>query len=174
MVEEATEEVKIPLYYDRFQEERDKRITSELGRLETMIGHNAERIADLHAEMNRRFEEAKADRDRRFEELEAEMDRRFGEAKADRDNRFGEAKADRDNRFEELKAEMDRRFEEAKTEMDRRFGEAKADRDELRRQLARLEDKVDAHFRWTMGLLLPIIFGILAIIIRVFFLGPLP
>ncbi|HID62504.1 MAG TPA: hypothetical protein EYP49_07145, partial [Anaerolineae bacterium] len=73
MVEEATEEVKIPLYYDRFQEERDKRISSELSRLETMVKYNAERIADLHAEMNRRFEELEGEMNRRFEELEGEM-----------------------------------------------------------------------------------------------------
>lgn len=33
--------------------------------------------------------------------------------------------------------------------------------------------RVDSHFRWVIGLMIPIVLGVLAII-RVFFLGPIP
>jgi len=66
---------------------------------------------------------------------------------------------------------MDRRFAEAKeerealrAEMDRRFAEAKEERKLLRTEM-------HSQFRWTIGLLFPLVAGMLAIIIRVFFAG---
>jgi len=75
-----------------------------------------------------------------------------------------------------LRAEMDRRFAEAKeereslrAEMDRRFVEAKEERKSLREDILRLEQRMDTHLRWILGLLFSVILGILAIIFRVFF-----
>ncbi|MFQ6100067.1 MAG: hypothetical protein ACE5OS_02375, partial [Anaerolineae bacterium] len=62
-----------------------------------------------------------------------------------------------------------RGFEEAREERQRGFEEARADRQLLHERLDRLESKVDANFRWTIGLLMPIVIGILVIIVRVFF-----
>lgn len=91
MPRQATEEekeVRVPLYYERYQEERDKRFASELGRLEAEIRHNRESI------------------------------------------------------------------------------------DELRYEVKSLRTEMNNHFRWTIGLLLPIVFGVLTIIIKDFFMGP--
>jgi len=75
-----------------------------------------------------------------------------------------------------LRADMDRRFAEAKeereslrAEMDRRFVEAKEERKSLREDILRLEQRMDTHLRWILGLLFSVILGILAIIFRVFF-----
>jgi len=59
MVEEQAheEEVRIPLYYERFLEERDKRFSSEIARLETTIRHNGQRIDELRADNARQHEE---------------------------------------------------------------------------------------------------------------------
>lgn len=124
------EETPLPPYFDRFIEERDRRLIAELGRLDTRIVHNAQRI----------------------DELRQEMERRIGE----------------------LRQEMDRRFTELRQEMDRRFVEAAADRQAMRSEISRLDAKMDAYFRWTIGLMIPIVLGVLAIIIRVFLLGPIP
>jgi len=134
-------EVEIPPYFDRFLEERDRRITSEFSRLEAAITHNGTEIARLLREMERRFAEAKEAR----EALRTEMERRFAEAKEER--------------------------EALRTEMDRRFAEAKEEREALRTELRTLRAEMHAQFRWTIGLLFPLVAGMLAIIIRVFFAG---
>lgn len=102
-------QVQFPPYFDRFLEERDRRVASELVRLEAAIEHNGTEIARLLREM-----------DRRFTEVRAGMEHRFAEAKKER---------------EVLRAEM------------------------------------HTQFRWTIGLLFPLVAGMLAIIIRVFLVG---
>ena len=46
--------------------------------------------------------------------------------------------------------------------MERRFAEAREERKALRQEMV-------AHLRWTLGLLFPIILGVLAIVFKVFF-----
>jgi Skp family chaperone for outer membrane proteins len=138
-------ETSLPPNFDRFIEERDRRLTAELGRLETLIQNNARRIEDLHAEIDRRFAEAKAEREVGFAEARAEREAGFAEAKADR--------------------------QAIREDMNRRFAEAREERAELRREIARLDTKIDSHFRWTMGLLVPMVVGMLAIVVRLFLMG---
>ena len=109
-------QVRFPPYFDRFLDERDRRVASELERLETAVEHNGAKITHMRLEMDRRFAEAKEER----ETLRLEMDRRFAEAKEDR---------------KILRAEM------------------------------------RSQFRWTIGLLFPLVAGVIAIIIRVFLVG---
>ncbi len=145
-------QVQFPPYFERFLEERDRRLSSELARLEVAIEHNGAEVSGLRAGLDRRFVEAREER----EALRAEMDRRFVEAREER---------------ETLRAEMDRRFAEAReerktlwAEMDRRFTEAREERDALRAEMR-------TQFRWIIGLLFPLVAGMLAIIIRVFLVG---
>ena len=77
-----------------------------------------------------------------------------------------------------LLMEMDRRLVEAKgerktlrAEMERRFAEAKEERKTLRAEMQALRAEMHVQFRWTIGLLFPLVAGMLAIIIRVFFVG---
>jgi len=104
--EHILERVQFPPYFERFLDERDRRVASELGRLEAAIEHNGAEITRLLMEMERRFAEAK----------------------------------------EERKA--------------------------LRVEMQALRAEMHVQFRWTIGLLFPIVAGMLAIIIRVFFVGP--
>jgi len=122
--EHILERVQFPPYFERFLDERDRRVASELNRLEAAIEHNGAEISRLLMEMGRRFAEAKGER----KTLRAEMERRFAEAK------------------EERKA--------------------------LRVEMQALRAEMHVQFRWTIGLLFPIVAGMLAIIIRVFFVGP--
>ena len=55
---------KVPLYYDRFLDERDRRIAAELHELRVLIEINAQRIEELRADLLRGFEEAREDRRR--------------------------------------------------------------------------------------------------------------
>jgi len=75
-----------------------------------------------------------------------------------------------------LRADTERRFVEIREEMDRRFAEAKAERKALREDMEtmrlRLEKRMDAHLRWNLGLLFPIVLGVLAIVFKVFFAMP--
>lgn len=66
-------QVEFPPYFDRFLEERDRRLSSELERLEGAIEHNGAEIARLLRET-----------ERRFAEIRKEMERRFAEAKEER------------------------------------------------------------------------------------------
>jgi len=138
-------QVQFPPYFDRFLEERDRRIASELGRLEAAVEHNGTEIARVLKEMGRRFAEAQEERDRRFAEakeeretLRMEMDRRFAEAKEER--------------------------EALRMEMERRFAEAREERETLRAEMR-------SQFRWTIGLLFPLVVGVIAMIVRVFLVG---
>jgi hypothetical protein len=121
--EHVLERVQFPPYFDRFLDERDRRVASELGRLEAAIEHNGAEISRSLMEMGHRFAEAKGER----KTLRAEMERRFAEAKGER-----------------------------KT---------------LRVEMQALRAEMHAQFRWTIGLLFPLVAGMLAIIIRVFFVG---
>ena len=107
---EEEKEVRIPLYYERYQEEREKRFTSELSHLEAEIRHNRESIDELRYEIK------------------------------------------------SLRTEMKEGLNGLRTEM---MGEINS-----------LRMEMNNRFRWTIGLLLPIVFGVLAIFIRDFFMGP--
>ena len=102
-------QVRFPPYFDRFLEERDRRVASELERLEAAVERNSTEIARVLREMN--------------------------------------------GRFIEVHEEMDRRFAEAQEE----------------RKLMRAEAR--SQFRWTIGLLFPLVVGVIAMIIRVFLVG---
>ena len=151
-VEERTLEqfqVRFPPYFDRFLDERDRRVASELERLETAVEHNGAKITHLLREMDRRFTQVQEEMDRRFTQVQEEMDRRFAEAKEERKLLRAEAKEERETLC---------------LEMDRRFAEAKEDRKILRAE-------VRSQFRWTIGLLFPLVVGVIAMIIRVFLVG---
>jgi hypothetical protein len=124
-------QVRFPPYFDRFLEERDRRVASELERLEAAVEHNGAKITHLLREIGRRFTKVQEEMDRRFTEVHEEMNRRFIE----------------------VHEEMDRHFAEAQKE----------------RKLMRAEMR--SQFRWTIGLLFPLVAGMLAIIIRVFLVG---
>ena len=49
-------------------------------------------------------------------------------------------------------------------ERERRFAEAKDEREALRAEM-------HSQFRWTIGLLFPLVVGVIAMVIRVFFVG---
>ena len=104
--EHILEPVQFSPYFDRFLDERDRRVASELNQLEAAIEHNGAEISRLLMEMERRLVEAK--------------------------------------------------------------GERKA----LRVEMQALRAEMHVQFRWTIGLLFPLVAGMLAIIIRVFFVGP--
>jgi len=174
VVEERTIEhlqVQLPPYFDRFLEERDRRIASELNRLEAAVKHNGAEIARVLREMDRRFAEAQDEQDRRFAEAQDEQDRRFAEAQDGQDRRFAEAQDGQDRRFAEAQDEQDRRFAEAQGEQDRRFAEAKGGREVLRTEIQALRAEMHSQFRWTIALLFPLVVGVIAMVIRVFFVG---
>ena len=135
--------VQFPPYFERFLEERDRRFSSDLARLKVEIQHVREELGLL-----------RADTERHFVEIREEMGRRFAEAKEERERGFAEAKAERERGFVEAKAER------------------KALREDMETMRLRLEKRMDAHLRWNLGLLFPIVLGVLAIVFKVFFAMP--
>jgi len=135
--------VQFPPYFERFLEERDRRFSSDLARLKVEIQHVREELGLL-----------RADTERHFVEIREEMGRRFAEAKEERERGFAEAKAERERGFAEAKAER------------------KALREDMETMRLRLEKRMDAHLRWNLGLLFPIVLGVLAIVFKVFFAMP--
>jgi len=93
---QETVQIQFPPYFERFLEERDRRLSSDLAHLRVEIQHIREEIGLLRADTERRLAEAR----------------------------------------EERKA---------------------------------LRQEMVAHLRWTLGLLFPIILGVLAIVFKVFF-----
>ena len=122
---QETVQIQFPPYFERFLEERDRRLSSDLAHLRVEIQHIREEIGLLRADTERRLAEAKGER-------------------------------------ESLHAEVEHRFTKAGEEMERRFAEAREERKALRQEMV-------AHLRWTLGLLFPIILGVLAIVFKVFF-----
>ena len=160
---------EVPLYYDRFIEERDRRIAAELHELRSLVEVNTQRIEELRVDLLGGLAVAKEDRLRGFGEARQQRQRGFEGAREERLRGFEEARQERLCGLEEAKEERQRGFEEARQERLRGFEEARADRQLLHERLDRLERKVDVNFRWTIGLLMPIVVGILVIIARSFF-----
>ncbi|MFQ6041767.1 MAG: hypothetical protein ACE5PV_12990 [Candidatus Poribacteria bacterium] len=139
--EELEREEKIPPYFDRY-------VASELRAL-------GQRITDLKAIMDERFVALKESMDEHFAHIEA----RFAQV----DRRFDESREYVDMRFEEVNQRFDgvnQRFEEVNQRFEgvnQRF------------------DKLESTLKWGVGLLaglfVPVIVGILAIIIKMFFSG---
>jgi len=85
--EKAEERLQIPFYFERFQEERDKRFSSEIARLEAEIRHNGQQIAELKADVARldgKVEQVRAELkadiarlDEKVERLQARLDSQF-------------------------------------------------------------------------------------------------
>jgi hypothetical protein len=150
--ERAKRPPEVPPYFDRY-------VTAEISHLSAQVVHLREdmfkefgalreemdgRFGALQEEMERRFGVI----DERFRALREEMERRFGALREEMDMRFGMI----DERF----GVIDKRFVELREEMERRF-------EEVRREIDRLE-------RWFFAFGVPIILGILAIIIKIFFM----
>jgi hypothetical protein len=100
-----------------------------------------QQIVALKESIDERFVQFEKRIDERFIQFEKRIDEHFVQI----DGRFTEV----DRRF----IEVDRRFTDLKESVDKRF------------------DKSDATLRWIIGLFSPVIIGILAIIIKMFF-GP--
>ena len=139
--DELEREEKIPPYFDRY-------VASELRAL-------GQRIVDLKAIMDERF----AHIDERFVALKESMDERFAHIEA----RFAQV----DRRFDESREEVNMRFEE----VNQRFEEVNQRFEGVNQRF----DKLESTLKWAVGLLaglfVPVIVGILAIIIKMFFSG---
>ncbi len=221
--EETLERIRIqfPPYFERFLDERDRRFSAELRRIEDAVEQVRRDVAQVSRELDFRFNilaelyrslDAKVDR--LAEELRAEMDRRFAEAaderqairremregfnalRAEMQEGLGALRAEMDHRFAQvaeeqksLRAEMERRFaqvaEEQKSlraEMDRRFAQVAEEQKSLRAEMDRrfaelaeeqkaLRSEMRSHFRWTMGLLFPLVISVVAMLIQMFLIG---
>ncbi|MFQ6101024.1 MAG: hypothetical protein ACE5OS_07290, partial [Anaerolineae bacterium] len=82
---------EVPAYYDRFIEERDRRIAAELHELRSLVEVNAQRIEELRVDLLRGLAEAKEERLRGFEDAREERQRGFEEAREERQRGFEEA-----------------------------------------------------------------------------------
>jgi hypothetical protein len=118
-----------------------RKVASELRALGQQIVALKESIDERFVQFEKRIDERFIQFEKRIDEHFVQIDGRFTEV----DRRFIEV----DRRF----TEVDRRFTDLKESVDKRF------------------DKSDATLRWIIGLFSPVIIGILAIIIKMFF-GP--
>jgi len=177
-------EVKIPLFYERFQEERDKRFSSEIARLEGEIRRNGQRLDELKADNASQHEELKAaiarldsKIDKARDELKEDVARLDGKIDKARDELKGEIIGLRDEMHgeitglrDELKGEITGLRDELKGEStslrDELKGEMTSLRDELKGEIASLRREMQSTFRWMIGLLLPIIIGVVALLIQ--------
>ena len=151
-------ELEVPLYYDRFLNERDRRVAAELHELRSIVEINAHRIEELRMDLLRGLAAAQEERLRGFEEAREERVRGLEEARGEYLRGFEEAREERVRGFEEARDERLRGFEEAREERLRGF-------EEVRERLDRLEKKADVNFRWTIGLLMPLVISILVLIV---------
>jgi len=145
------EEISVPLYFDRY-------VASELHAL-------GQRITDLKGIIDERFVAFKESMDGRFAAFKESMDERF----AHMDERFVTLKESIEARF----AQVDRRFDESREEVNMRFEEVNQRFEGVNQRF----DKLESTLKWGIGLLaglfVPVIVGILAIIIKMFFSGKL-
>ena len=75
---------EVPLYYDRFIEERDRRIAAELHELRSLVEVNTQRIEELRVDLLGGLAVAKEDRLRGFGEARQQRQRGFEEAREER------------------------------------------------------------------------------------------
>jgi tetrahydromethanopterin S-methyltransferase subunit G len=98
------------------------------------------------------------------------LDRRFVDFKEGIDERFVQI----DERFVQFEKRIDERFVHFDKRIDERFARVDVRIDNLDVRIDNLQESVDklgANIKWTIGLFSPVIVGILAIIIKMFF-GP--
>lgn len=79
-----------------------------------------------------------------------------------------------DRRFAELRERIDERFVQFDKRIDERFAQVDERIDNLDERINNLKESVDklgANIKWIIGLFSPVIVGILAIIVKMFF-GP--
>lgn len=122
-------EIQVPPFYERFQEERDKRFSSEIARLEAEIRHNGQRLDELSEDVARL--------DTKVESVRTEL-------------------------REDL-ARLDGKIDKVRDELKGEIGDL---RDELKGEVADLRHEMHTQFRWMIGLLLPVILGVVAILIQ--------
>ena len=139
--EPQREEIPVPIYFDKY-------VAGELRSLGNQIVGLKESMDERFVQFDKRFIEI----DRRIDEFKESMDERFVQFEKLIDERF--------IRMDERFVQVDRRFVELKESVDKRF-------DEIKKRF----DKSDATIKWVIGLFSPVIVGILAIIIKMFF-GP--
>jgi DNA anti-recombination protein RmuC len=140
-----SEEIPVPLYFDRY-------VAGELCSL-------GNRITQIDSSLSNRITQV----DRRINELKESMNERFVQVDKRIDERFVQV----DRRFVELKESIDERFVQVEKRMDERFARNNERIDNLQGSV----DKLGANIKWIIGLFSPVIVGILAIIIKMFF-GP--
>jgi DNA anti-recombination protein RmuC len=83
------------------------------------------------------------------------------------DRRIEERFVQVDRRFADLKESMDERFVQFEKRIDERFARSDERIDNLQESV----DKLGANIKWIIGLFSPVIAGILAMIVKMFF-GP--
>lgn len=133
-------EVQVPPFYERFQEERDKRFSSEIARLEAEIRHNGQRLEELSEDVARLDTKVESVRTELREDL-ARLDGKIDQVR------------------DELKGEIDDLRDELK-------GEIGDLRDEFKGEITELRHEMQTQFRWMIGLLLPVILGVVAMLIQ--------
>ncbi|MBL7064060.1 MAG: hypothetical protein ISS49_07595, partial [Anaerolineae bacterium] len=84
-------ELQVPLYYDRFLNERDRRVAAELHELRSIVEINAQRIEELRMDLLRGLAAAQDERLRGFEEAQEERLRGFKEMRGEYLRGFEEA-----------------------------------------------------------------------------------
>jgi len=103
------QEVRVPPYYERFLEERDKRLSSELARLETEVRHNRQRLDELKADNAGQHQELRAD----IARLDTKIDEVRAELKADiarLDSKVDEVRAELKADIAHLDSKLDSHF----------------------------------------------------------------
>jgi DNA anti-recombination protein RmuC len=139
------EEIPVPLYFDRY-------VAGELHSL-------GNRITQIDSSLSNRITQV----DNSLSNRITQVDRRIADLKESMDERFVQV----DRRFADLKDSIDGRFVQFDKRMDERFARDKERIDNLQESV----NKLGANIKWTIGLFSPVIIGILAIIIKMFF-GP--
>lgn len=139
----------------------DERLASLEARMDAVTELKA-LITDLRGDMRGQFSELREEMNRQFVEFRTDVNRRFGEV----DGRFGEVRDDMNGRFGEVREDMNRQSTGLREDMNRGFEQVGKRLDRLEGRNEVLDDRMDRHFRWLVGIQISILIAVIVALIE--------
>jgi chromosome segregation ATPase len=85
------------------------------------------------------------------------------EAKVDA---IAELRTDMNRQFSELRTDMNQQFSEVRSDMNRQLSEVRSDMDQLTRRVDVLDQRMERHFMWMVGIQFTVLIAVIVALIE--------
>ncbi len=102
-------------------------------------------IREFRDETGRQFADVRGEMNREFADVRGEMNREFAGVRGEMSQRFADVHGEMNRQFADVRQEMNREFADVRGDMNRQFAD-------VNRRFELIDQKVDRHFTWLVGL----------------------